>query len=847
MPLLTKRKLQRYFFPAIGLGFILLWLLSSALFWSNWNTEQQRIRDTLAHDAEMSLQGKATEIEGILQQIYHSVRTISLLPGVRDTAPSNRNSDDEDIVEMGLISAANYDTVQQLYNHVASSVALSEIYIVYDGFNPDVGQVPFLMFDHVIVDNFAKLTMALNGHHEGDFPEEDETEEYEDYVRQLDYLRQQNFDMPNQSLDSITVINSGLLRTCDNTQFLSKSHGHVKHTYGFTLSVPIYGLSDRQFKGLVTAVLRTNVLEAALVGWPVLPVTDEDRALLNSIRGLDLNTPPVNYLLEEQTNGIEVTDSRNTNFTTMQKTAAYHFEAKLTLSGPGNWVLHNYVPLPVLTAKMAVARDSFIIQVGILSVVLFLLWLAVSAVLKSQRNNASQLQELADIDPLTGLPNRRMIGLYLNTVLKTTKPGQCFAVIMIDLDDFKHVNDSMGHEAGDRMLIEIGHRFSCVLRNEDSVLRMSDNDSRKPNIFRNRAAQTTTTVNGVVGRLGGDEFLIILSELPDEHVVKIIIDRLMASLKDPIEIGIEKIYAHASMGVANYPNDGVHTATLLRNADVALYEAKRLGRGQSVTFSPALTEDALRRLKMMAGLHEALQEEQFFILYQPELHIESAKINAAEALLRWHHPDFGLVMPTEFIPMLERSGLINDVGRWVLREACLQLKTWQGNGLAMENIAVNISTKQLARLDFADMVAEILQDTGLKASNLVLEVTESSFMEEPELAIKALAKVRSLGVLVAIDDFGIGYSSLSYLQKIPLDILKIDRSFVTQTKTTSGLAICEMLIVLAERLSLNVIAEGVETDAQMQCLRGADWIQGYIIAKPLTSEKFEEKVRAMTK
>ena len=204
-------------------------------------------------------------------------------------------------------------------------------------------------------------------------------------------------------------------------------------------------------------------------------------------------------------------------------------------------------------------------------------------------------------------------------------------------------------------------------------------------------------------------------------------------------------------------------------------------------------------------------------------------------------------MPTEFIPMLERSGLINDVGRWVLREACLQLKTWQGNGLAMENIAVNISTKQLARLDFADMVAEILQDTGLKASNLVLEVTESSFMEEPELAIKALAKVRSLGVLVAIDDFGIGYSSLSYLQKIPLDILKIDRSFVTQTKTTSGLAICEMLIVLAERLSLNVIAEGVETDAQMQCLRGADWIQGYIIAKPLTSEKFEEKVRAMTK
>lgn len=315
----TKRKLQRYFPPVIALGFMLLWLLSTAVVWSNWSSEQEKIRVTLRHDAEVSLHGKVTEIEGILQRIYHAARTISLLPGLRTTEPRNRDSDAEDIVDMGLMSVANYDTVQQLYNHIASSVTLSEIYIVYDGFNPERGQVPFLMLDQVIVDKFAKLTSSVHGHSESDFPEEYEAEEYEDYVRQLDYLRDHSFNMPSESLESIIAINSGMLRTCDNSQFLSKTHGHVRHTYGFTLSVPIYGLDDRKFKGLVTAVLRTNVLEAALLGWPVLPVTEGDRKLLNSIKGIDLNSPPMNYLLEEQTNGIQVSDSRHLAFSEMQK------------------------------------------------------------------------------------------------------------------------------------------------------------------------------------------------------------------------------------------------------------------------------------------------------------------------------------------------------------------------------------------------------------------------------------------------------------------------------------------------------------------------------------------------
>ena len=835
---LRKRKLKRYMFPAIALAFSLLWLFSTALLWSNWRIDQQRIETTLRHGADSDLHGKVVEIEGILQQTYQVIRTISLLPGVRSTTPGNRNSDEEDIVGMGRMSEADYNTVQQLYNHIASAVEVSEIYIVYDGFDPTRGQVPFVMFDRVIVESFEELTQAHLRRDDPDIPEEDESEEYEDYVRQLNYLREHNFFMPNQTLDGIPPINSGLLRTCDNTQYLSKSRGDVRHSYGFTVSVPIYGIESRQFKGLVTAILRSNVLEAALIGWPKLPVTAADRRELESLRNVDLATPPVNFLLEEQTSGIRINDSRNLDFTSVRETAAYHVETKLELSGPGNWVLHNYVPRASLDTALGAARNNAIAQIGAVSLVLILLWLAVYAVLKEQRKTATQLRQLADIDPLTGLPNRRMIGMYMGEILKATRSEQFFAVIMVDLDDFKQVNDNLGHEAGDRMLIEIGHRFNRTLRNEDHVLRISvsDHDS-------DEADQTLRMAERVVGRLGGDEFLVILGNLPDAQIASSVAGRLMASLDEPIEIGIEKIYSRVSMGIAVYPSDGEDAAALLRSADIALYEAKRCGRGQAVIYTPELNADAMLRFQMMAALHEAIQEQQFFLVYQPELHVGTGKINAAEALLRWQHPEFGLVMPYHFIPMLEGSGLIIEVGRWILQTACRQFKTWVELGLPMQVISVNISPKQLAQPDFADMVADILTDTGIRPQNLVLEVTESIFMDQSELAIQSLTEVRELGVSVAIDDFGTGYSSLSYLRKIPLDILKIDRSFVKETDTANGVAICDMLIALSDRLGLKVVAEGIETQQQMERLHQADWIQGYFIARPQTPEDFIKTTR----
>ena len=345
-----------------------------------------------------------------------------------------------------------------------------------------------------------------------------------------------------------------------------------------------------------------------------------------------------------------------------------------------------------------------------------------------------------------------------------------------------------------------------------------------------------------MGRLGGDEFLVILGNLTSREICSEIAGRLLASLGDPIEIGMERIYARVSMGIAVYPDDGDNPATLLRSADIALYEAKNRGRGQTVIYGPELNADSMRQLQMMAALHEALAEQQFFLLYQPELHVESSSINAAEALLRWEHPEFGLVMPYEFIPLLERSGLIIGVGEWILRSACEQFLVWQSQGLGLNKISVNISPKQLAQVNFAAMVAATVDKTGINPENLVLEVTESIFMENPRLAIKSLAEVRELGVSVAIDDFGTGYSSLSYLRTIPLDILKIDRSFVMECDSENGLAICDMLIALSGRLGLKVVAEGVETQSQLDKLQGADWIQGYYIARPVSVEDFPEKV-----
>tara|TARA_R110002049_G_C9148196_1_gene560085 strand:+ start:2105 stop:2854 length:750 start_codon:yes stop_codon:yes gene_type:complete len=245
---------------------------------------------------------------------------------------------------------------------------------------------------------------------------------------------------------------------------------------------------------------------------------------------------------------------------------------------------------------------------------------------------------------------------------------------------------------------------------------------------------------------------------------------------------------------------------------------------------------------MLAGLHEALQKSEFELFYQPELHVETGQLSAAEALLRWRHPTFGLVMPLDFIPLLEQSGLIIPVGYWVIETACQQLKDWTEGGLVLSSVSVNIAPQQLLQDDFVAKVKMIINKSDIDPGSLIMEITESTFMKNSQLAINTLVKIREIGIKIAIDDFGTGYSSLSYLRKLPLDILKIDRSFVIDSETEAGAAICEMLILLANRLKLKVVAEGVETEQQFDILKKSDWIQGYLISRPLSVADFYQKL-----
>jgi len=829
--------LQKYLPKIVSLGFISLWLIAMLIIWRNGEQEGNQARLSLRQDAVAAMHSKAIEIEGILQRTYHTIRTISLLPGVRSVEPYNRKSDAEDIVEGQHISRSDLDTIQQLYNHIAASVAVSEIYIIHDGFDPVAGEVPFIMFDNVIVDRYQDI---IESHAESsleDFPVEDETEEYEDYVRQLDYFRGHARVMPQTAPEGIYPINSGMVLTCDNTQYHSISKGDPINAVGFAISVPIYNFSDSKFKGLVTAVLRSNVLEAALLGWPVLPITESDKLLLKQ-RRIDTEAVSDHFILEEKLTNIAISDRRIPQFTSTAdatKASAMQFQTRLNIDGPHEWILRNYVPLSTLKNALSQVNTKLAIQISLISLTILIFWLFVYRTFMSQRNSALQLHKLANIDSLTNLPNRRMLNQHMKQVLRQTRGDKHFAIIMVDVDYFKHVNDSLGHHAGDTMLVEIATRFHDTLRGADPLLGKTLDYN---NGLEALDALNQNTMVDLVGRLGGDEFLVVLSgQVSHENALKVA-QRLQDSLKVPILAENERIYASCSMGIALFPDHGLDTETLLRNADTAVYEAKRRGRSQTVSFESTLSEQAMRRLQMLAGLHEALQNSEFELWYQPVLHIKTQTLSAAEALLRWRNPQFGLVMPMDFVPLLEESGLIIPVGFWIIETACNQLKKWSNEGIPLDSISVNIAPQQLLHDGFVETLSSIIEKSKIVPSSLVIEITESTFMKQPEKAINTLVETRKLGVKIAIDDFGTGYSSLSYLQRLPLDILKIDRSFVNNAGTEIGAAICEILVRLANRLNLKVIAEGIETEQQYDILSGADWIQGYLISRPLSASDF---------
>ena len=429
-----------------------------------------------------------------------------------------------------------------------------------------------------------------------------------------------------------------------------------------------------------------------------------------------------------------------------------------------------------------------------------------------------RIEYLASHDSLTGLPNREMFnGLLRHTIENAQRYQRKFSLLFIDLDRFKVINDSLGHETGDMLLVEVAHRLRGTLRASD-----------------------------VVARLGGDEFVVILENTGERGDVERIANELLSALAQPLQLSGHECHSTASIGIATYPADGIDAQTLTKNADMAMYLAKEDGKNGFRFFSRDVKVQSIERLTLETALRRALERDQFVLHYQPKVDMMTGQITGVEALLRWMHPDFGMVSPMQFIPLAEETGLIVPIGRWVLKEACAQNMAWQRRGLRPVSMAVNLSPRQFADPNLLHDVDEALLASGMSAVLLQLEVTESMVMRNVSRAIRVLDAIQTRGIRIAIDDFGTGHSSMSLMKQFPIDTIKIDRSFVRDlAEDPEDQAIAQAIISMGKALGMTVVAEGVETAQQQSFLRahGCDEMQGYIISKPVPARDLAELLR----
>jgi diguanylate cyclase (GGDEF)-like protein len=425
----------------------------------------------------------------------------------------------------------------------------------------------------------------------------------------------------------------------------------------------------------------------------------------------------------------------------------------------------------------------------------------------------ARAQFLATHDELTGLPNRLVFGQAVSDAVKAGRRyGQEFAVIFADLDRFKIINDTLGHAAGDALLTEIANRLRQCVRESD-----------------------------VVARGGGDEFIILLREVSDANQVTTVARKILSIVVKPLTIHGQECRVTASIGISLFPSDAQDGETLVKNADAAMYAAKEDGRNAFRFHSQEIKNQSLERLMLETSLRRALERNELLLYYQPKRDLGRGGISGVEALLRWNHPDLGLLQPSRFIPLAEETGLIVPIGKWVLETACAQNMAWQRQGLPAIRIAVNLSPRQFADPNVLHDIRGALEKSGMPAQLLELEITESMVMQNVERTVRVLEAIKSLGITLAIDDFGTGYSSMSLVKKFPIDALKIDRSFVREIMNDcEDKAIADAIIALGRALNLTVVAEGVETAEQeaFQRAHNCDEIQGYLISKPVPADEF---------
>jgi len=422
--------------------------------------------------------------------------------------------------------------------------------------------------------------------------------------------------------------------------------------------------------------------------------------------------------------------------------------------------------------------------------------------------------EQANFDPLTKLPNRRMFQDRLQQEIRRSyRSGLPFALLYIDLDHFKEVNDTLGHEVGDQLLIEAAERISKLVRQIDTV-----------------------------SRIGGDEFTIIMPELHGSIGIDRITEKVIQELRQPFKLGVNQVYVSASVGITLYPNDADDATALLKHADQAMYLAKRRGRNGFSYFTPVMQYAAQKRQRILNDLRNALGRNQFELYYQPIVNLASSRIEKAEALIRWNHPEQGLIPPGEFISLAEESGLILDLGHWIYQQATQQIKHWQQRLQSTIQLSINVSPLQFKADNNIGKLLNCLDGQGLSTSSCLIEITEGLLMETGDDVVQQLLQLRDAGIEVALDDFGTGYSALAYIKKFHIDYIKIDKSFIDGLpQDTHDLVLCEAMVVMAHKMNIKVVAEGVETATQHKLLAdmGCEYAQGYYYSRPLPAEEFE--------
>lgn len=431
-----------------------------------------------------------------------------------------------------------------------------------------------------------------------------------------------------------------------------------------------------------------------------------------------------------------------------------------------------------------------------------------------------KIHYLAFYDPLTNLPNRTLFSLLVTkTILNSNEDNRLIALLYMDLDKFKLINDTLGHSAGDRFLQIVANKvLECICKSD------------------------------ILARLGGDEFGVLV-KANNKNDIAILCTKIIDAVKEPWYVNNYEINAGVSIGIVLYPEDGEDISTLLKCADIAMYKAKAQGKNHYEFYNSTLSTKAEEELSMESRLLNALRNEEFELYYQPQFNALNRKLIGVEALIRWNHPELGMIPPSKFIPFAEERDLIISLGEWVLKTACTQAKLWQEKGLQPIPVSINLSSKQFQQKNLISTISSILEDTGLSSEYLQIEVTESMAMENPEYTLKVLNMLKNMGIKIALDDFGTGYSSLSYLKRFPIDKLKIDKFFIQNTDISSeDSEIVKIIILLAHKLNISTIAEGVETEEQLMFLKEehCDEIQGFLSGKPMPSTLFEELLRGQT-